>query len=188
MIKVWFDGACWPNPGGTASYGWAASKEGYFHQEGSGVIGKGRTMSNNVAEYFALYKSLCWLKENNLSKEKVQCYGDSKLVVEQMSQRWRVKGGLYVDVFKKTFCIAKEFPSIRFIWIPRLQNGLADYLSKKHLNLAPDIPLEVIQMDPNFKATILASSPLREQPDCLSPLTTDKESDLYTQNSAEVVK
>lgn len=161
MIKVWFDGACWPNPGGKASYGWAASKNGYFHQEGSGVIGQGRYMSNNVAEYIALYQALAWLKENNHTKENVQCYGDSKLVVEQMSQRWRVKGGLYVDAFKKTFCMAREFPSIRFTWIPRLQNGLADYLSKKHLNIVPDIPLEILRMNADFKATIDESQPLK---------------------------
>lgn len=154
MIKVWFDGACWPNPGGTASYGWAVSKEGYFHEEGSGIIGKGRFMSNNVAEYTALYEALRWLKENDHTKDKVQCYGDSKLVIEQMSQRWRVKGGLYVEAFKKTFCMAEEFQSIRFIWIPREKNGLADYLSKRHLNLKPDIPLEVIQMDSDFKVSI----------------------------------
>jgi ribonuclease HI len=138
MIKVWFDGACWPNPGGRASYGWAASKEGYFHKEGSGIIGNGPSMSNNVAEYTALYESLRWLKENNYSKEKITCYGDSKLVIEQMSKRWRVKKGLYIYAFKQTFCMAEEFPSIRFIWIPREKNTLADYLSKHLLNIPYD--------------------------------------------------
>lgn len=175
MIKVWFDGACWPNPGGTASYGWAASKSGYFHKEGSGIIGKGRMMSNNVAEYTALYQALVWLKENKHEKDKIQCYGDSKLVVEQMSLRWRVKGGLYVEAFKNTFCMAREFQSIRFIWIPRLQNGLADYLSKKHLNIVPDIPLEVLRMDTYFKDTI-ERLPQETKPTVMPP-TTDKEGD-----------
>lgn len=131
-------------------------------------------MSNNVAEYTALYEGLKWLKENNHTKDKVNCYGDSKLVVEQMSKRWRVKGGLYVQAFKNTYCMAQEFPSIRFIWIPRLENGLADYLSKRHLNLQPDIPLEIIQMDTNFKESL--SSPLRDTP-TVPPPPTDKEGD-----------
>lgn len=186
MIKVWFDGACWPNPGGTASYGWATSKEGYFHQEGSGIISKGPLMSNNVAEYTALYEGLKWLKENNHQKDKIQCYGDSKLVIEQMSKRWRVKGGLYVEAFKNTFCMAKEFTSIRYIWIPRLENGLADYLSKKHLNLPPDIPIELLrqqfsQMPENVRLP-------QETKLIVTPATTEKEADLLTSDPVGVIK
>lgn len=140
MIKVWYDGACWPNPGGVAAFGWAAAKEGFFHQEGHGVIGSGQMMTNNVAEYIAIFEALRWLKENGYDQEKVSAYGDSKLTVEQLNGRWRVKGGMYLEAFKKAYCMAKEFPQLRVIWIPRAQNGLADSLSKKHLNLTPDIP------------------------------------------------
>lgn len=155
QIKVWYDGACWPNPGGIAAYGWAAAKEGFFHQEGHGVIGDGPRMTNNVAEYTALYEALKWLKENGHTKEKVSCYGDSKLTVEQMNGRWKVKRGAYVEAFKKAYCMGKEFSSLRVIWIPREQNGLADSLSKSHLNLTPDIPVTPQQFfDQQFKNTI----------------------------------
>lgn len=88
-------------------------------------------MSNNVAEYMGIYYCLEFLKLKGLQKASITIYGDSKMVVEQMSGRWRVKGGLYVEAFKKAFCMVKEFPRIRIIWIPREQNGLADALSKK---------------------------------------------------------
>lgn len=139
-LKAWFDGACWPNPGGRASYGWAVSDDGNFQHEGSALIGNGPSMSNNVAEYMGLYSAAKFLKENKLQKEQVTFYGDSKLVVEQMSGRWRVKGGLYLEAFKLCYCMMKEFPNARCVWIPRAQNGLADALSKRAIGITPDSP------------------------------------------------
>lgn len=132
-LKGWFDGACWPNPGGRASYGWVLSDEGNYYKEGSGVIGQGAIYSNNVAEYHGLYALLKFIKEEGHEDKEITIYGDSKLVVEQMNGNWRVKKGLYVDTFKLAYCMAQEFTKARILWIPREQNNLADYLSKKNL-------------------------------------------------------
>ena len=148
-FKLFFDGACWPNPGGKASYGWAVSDDGNFHEEGNGLIGIGARMSNNVAEYCGLYNGLKFMKERGYIEADIHCYGDSKLVVEQMSGRWRVKKGLYVDSFKLAYCMSKEFKMLTISWIPREQNGLADWLSKKVLGIN-----EGNYLDEQFKNTI----------------------------------
>lgn len=152
-IKCFFDGACWPNPGGKAGYGWAVLDDGYFQQQGSGVIGQGAAMSNNVAEYYAFYYCLENLKKMGLNKNSIEIYGDSKLVVEQMNGRWRVKKGLYVDAFKKAYCMLKEFSKTKVIWIPREENNLADYLSKKAIG-EPRWLKELSAMDSSFRGTI----------------------------------
>jgi len=148
-FKLFFDGACWPNPGGKASYGWAVSDDGQFHEEGCAIIGQGATMSNNVAEYYGLYQGLKFMKEKGFQEADIHCFGDSKLVVEQMSGRWRVKGGLYVDAFKLAYCMSKEFKCLTISWIPREQNNLADWLSKKALGINRENYL-----DSQFRRTI----------------------------------
>lgn len=138
-LKCWFDGACWPNPGGKAAYGWAISDDGDFKREGSGIIGCGPEMSNNVAEYMGLYHCLKFLHENNLHLNKISVFGDSKLVVKQMSGKWRAKRGLYIEAFKLAYCLIKEFPNIKVSWIPREHNTLADSIAGQCLNLRRDI-------------------------------------------------
>ena len=120
VIRVYVDGSCWPNPGGRCAYGWVASKDGHFYQEGSGYIGEGPMMSNNVAEYEALYHALEWLKNNGYKNEIIECRGDSMLVVKQMNGEWKVKKGLYLESYKKAYCMFREFPKIKISWIPRI--------------------------------------------------------------------
>ena len=55
---------------------------------------------------------------------------DSKLVVGQMSEGWKVKGGMYLGKLKEARDLMKEFGSMRFEWIPREQNQEADLLTR----------------------------------------------------------
>jgi len=55
---------------------------------------------------------------------------DSKLLVGQMSEGWKVKGGMYVEKLKAVRDLLKEFGSVRFEWIPREQNQEADLLTR----------------------------------------------------------
>lgn len=55
---------------------------------------------------------------------------DSKLLVGQMSEGWKVKGGMYIGKLKEAKDLIKEFGSIRFEWIPREQNQEADLLTR----------------------------------------------------------
>lgn len=148
-LKVWIDGACEPiNPGGTASYGLIIERPipqvSFFHIEDCKIIGKGKEMSNNVAEYSALLAFLEWYLRTGkltslgiLNYEPVEIMSDSQLLVNQMNGTWKAKSGLYLDYYKKaknTIQIYGLHHRLTFKWIPREENQEADNLSKKVLN------------------------------------------------------
>lgn len=143
MLKIYFDGACEPiNPGGTASYGYIIKKGNKIIKDGSGIVGTGKGMTNNVGEYYGLIegiKSFLSLK----IKEKIIIYGDSNLVCSYVSKEWGWSK-------KKTVWNPhKKFPHLRKLldealkllenidykvkWIPREKNQEADNLSKAPL-------------------------------------------------------
>ena len=96
-VKCYFDGLTEPvNPGGIGAYGYVIEVDGQVLIEGKGVIGKGRMISNNVAEYSALIALLEKLAELNLRNDVI-IMGDSQLVINQMSGAWGARGGLYLS-------------------------------------------------------------------------------------------
>ncbi|MEM1573334.1 MAG: ribonuclease HI [Candidatus Methanomethylicaceae archaeon] len=132
MIIVFIDGLVEPiNPGGVATYGFVIYNNETKLLEKFGVIGKGPLMSNNLAEYYALYEALKFLIENKLNNEEIIVKSDSQLLVNQMNGLWKIKGGLYYPIYKKVSNFLKKFLNIKFIWIPREQNIEADLLSRK---------------------------------------------------------
>ncbi len=89
------DGLCEPvNPGGVATYGLVVYDRNMVkvHEE-SKFVGKGDGMSNNVAEYSGLVALLEYLIQNDVHGN-ISVKLDSKLVVEQMAGKWKVKNGL----------------------------------------------------------------------------------------------
>ena len=133
-----FDGACGPkNPGGVASFGYLLRHQGTLIAQNSGIIGSGPKMSNNVAEYEALYQGLLAYAQVAKPSEKLIIRGDSKLVINQMTARWGVrKGGLYLPFYKKTAELVKTLKNrgfqLEFYWVNRERNSHADELSKAH--------------------------------------------------------
>jgi ribonuclease HI len=120
----YFDGASSGNPG-KIGVGFAIlnSSDEVVYQRGE-IIGTG---TNNEAEYFALILLLETALKNGV--EKMEIFGDSKLVVEQVSGRWKVKA----ENLKPFSEIAKDrFKKGNFTisWIRRDKNTLADSLSK----------------------------------------------------------
>ena len=131
MIGVFFDGAVEPtNPGGTGSYGFAVFDQNKILYTESIIIGKGEGITNNLAEYSGLLHALQWLYKNDYQEQEIIIYGDSKLVIEQMTGRWRIKKGVYVPVAVRCQEALKHFTKISFQWIPREENTIADALSK----------------------------------------------------------
>jgi ribonuclease HI len=53
--------------------------------------------SNNATEYLAFASILEWLQENGIKDSKITVHGDSKLVVEKMNGKWKIRRGHYVD-------------------------------------------------------------------------------------------
>jgi ribonuclease HI len=132
---AWFDGACEPlNPGGTASFGVVIKGEdGTVLLRDQGVVGKGKAMSNNVAEYGGVLHVLKRLSSR--PPGRVTIHGDSNLVINQLNGRWRIKKGLYLPVATGTKQLLAYLRGlgwqINFCWIPREQNEECDALSKK---------------------------------------------------------
>lgn len=142
LYTLHFDGACWPNPNGRASYGYTID---FFDKQvdiGHGLIGEGRGMSNNLAEYFALFKGLAHVYLLIKGTSVVTCIGDSQLVVRMMSKqnpRGRAEKLYYpafVECVKMVKLIRRNGSVVNFTWVPRLQNEKADALSNIDQNPA----------------------------------------------------
>jgi ribonuclease HI len=135
-LTAFFDGACGPiNPGGHVGYGaiiyrdgtklWECSKR-YIPETGREI-----ETSNNLAEYLAFFETIQYIFHMQFDDLEAKIYGDSKLVVEQMSGRWKIKSGVYVEIaLQAQKVLAKLERTPRIIWIPREQNTIADALSK----------------------------------------------------------
>lgn len=133
---VWFDGSCWPNPGGRAGWGFLVTcNDALIHKAFGEYIPTihGET-SNNVAEYQGLIHALTWLEKASMTRQPVLVLGDSDLVIQQMFGRWRVKRGIYARHAYDAMKLRRRFSIIEGRWIPREKNHAADELSKQYLD------------------------------------------------------
>ena len=137
-LVAYIDGAAEPkNPGGNMGIGaFILDKNRKRIFEYSKYIPaeelNGET-SNNVAEYLAVIEVFKFFISNNLQNEKIICCGDSKLVINQMSGLWNCNKGIYAKYYYQANELVKKFGNIRFEWIPREKNQLADDLSKREM-------------------------------------------------------
>jgi len=134
IIEVYFDGACEPvNPGGIATFGFVIYKDGEMLKAGKGLACEpfSSYASNNVAEYTAMLKALEFMIEHGLCDEHVQITvkGDSQLTIRQMNGIYAVRAPRIIPLFKKAKELTKKIKNIRFVWVPREQNTVADDLS-----------------------------------------------------------
>jgi ribonuclease H / adenosylcobalamin/alpha-ribazole phosphatase len=135
MIEAFFDGVCEPtNPSGYAAYGVLIKVDGEVQHTGGAFVGRGSGMSNNVAEYAGMCAVLDWILNRNCLGVTI-IRGDSKLVIEQLSGRWKVHGGAYVPYYEKAKHLLDVLQertenNVKLVWIPREQNGECDKFSK----------------------------------------------------------
>ncbi|MBH0779973.1 bifunctional RNase H/acid phosphatase [Nocardia bovistercoris] len=83
--------------------------------------------TNNVAEYRGLIAGLEAAAE--LGARVVDVRMDSKLVVEQMSGRWKVKHASMIPLAERARLLVPDFDTVTFTWIPRAENSHADRLA-----------------------------------------------------------
>ncbi|MEU1995154.1 bifunctional RNase H/acid phosphatase [Nocardia gamkensis] len=88
--------------------------------------------TNNVAEYRGLIAGLEAAAE--LGAESVLVRMDSKLVVEQMSGRWKIKHAALIPLADRARRIAAGFGRVTYSWIPRAQNSHADRLANEAMD------------------------------------------------------
>jgi len=131
MITIFCDGHYRPQDL-TGSYGFVIYKNGRKIQSGFGPVESGLETSNNFAEYMALSSALGWLLENNLEKEEIVVKSDSKMLINQMAGKWKVRRGAYLPKHKEAKELSSKFYKINYVWVPREHNKAADKLSREY--------------------------------------------------------
>jgi ribonuclease HI len=130
--KCYFDGACEPkNPGGKIGAG-VYITDGDKYYACNTHVDANPTNTNNIAEYMAFIMVLDLMK--NKTGDKINIYGDSMLVVNQMNGEWQIKHGAYREYALKAKPLLenlKKNNQVSISWIPREQNENADYQSIK---------------------------------------------------------
>jgi broad specificity phosphatase PhoE/ribonuclease HI len=130
QLVVEADGGSRGNPGVA---GWGAlvrdGSTGRVLWEGAAPLGR---ESNNVAEYSGLIAGLGAVLRIDPAAD-VEVRMDSKLVVEQMAGRWKIKHEamrrLALEARDVAAAISGAGGSVSFRWIPRAENAAADALS-----------------------------------------------------------
>ncbi len=135
-IQLFTDGGSRGNPGPAAC--------AFVVQEGTTVVSQGSkllgVMTNNEAEYQGFLLSLKWLiaaLQTNTTYTRAEWQLDSKLVVEQLNRRWKIKEPrmrlLASECWKSLNSLSIPY-SISHI--PREKNALADALLNQTLDSA----------------------------------------------------
>jgi len=132
-LVVEADGGARGNPG-PAAYGALVRdpQTGAVLAERADTIG---VASNNVAEYRGLIAGLQAAAELSADAE-IEVRMDSKLVVEQMSGRWKIK---HPDMKQLALQARRIVPieRVRYTWVPRASNAAADALVNEALDRGP---------------------------------------------------
>ena len=123
------DGGCRGNPG-PASYGAVLknAETGEVIAEDGTTIGEA---TNNVAEYAGLIAGLK-LADEFAPGADIEVRMDSKLVVEQMSGRWKVKHPSMRPLALEASRLAPF--GTTYVWVPRAENSHADRLANEALD------------------------------------------------------
>lgn len=131
-VVVEADGGSRGNPG-PAGYGAVVfdAGRGTVLAERSESIG---VATNNVAEYRGLIAGLTAARD--LGADAVDVRMDSKLVVEQMSGRWKIKHPDMIPLAARARELAGGFGRVEYTWIPRAQNAHADRLANEAMDAA----------------------------------------------------
>ncbi len=133
-LVVEADGGSRGNPG-PAGYGALVrdADTGRVLAERAASVGRA---TNNVAEYGGLVAGLQAVLDLDPTAQ-VEVRMDSKLVVEQMSGRWKIKHPDMQKLAVQARDIARQLGGVRYTWVPRAQNGAADALANSAMDGRP---------------------------------------------------
>ncbi|CAM3931108.1 bifunctional RNase H/acid phosphatase [Janibacter anophelis] len=134
-LRVEADGGSRGNPG-VAGYGALVrdAASGDLLVELAAPLG---TASNNVAEYRGMLAGLAAAR-TIAADARIVVAMDSKLVVEQMAGRWKIKHPDMRELALQGRDLVAEITtaggSVEFTWVPRADNGDADALSNRGMD------------------------------------------------------
>lgn len=127
------DGGSRGNPG-PAGYGAVVmSPDGQVLAEAAEAIG---VATNNVAEYRGLIAGLTAVLRLGGEGASVAVRMDSKLVVEQMAGRWKIKNEGLRPLALEAGALARRLRVTEWTWIPRERNKHADRLANEAMDAA----------------------------------------------------
>jgi len=134
-LKIYTDGGARGNPGPAACGAVIKNEKEEIILEASKFIG---IATNNQAEYKALILALEEV-QNIFTKEKpgekhIECHLDSELVVKQLNREYKIKNEGLKPLFARARDLISSFDSVKFTYIPREKNKLADKLVNKELD------------------------------------------------------
>lgn len=130
-LIIYTDGASRGNPG-QSSYGFTISTE-----KGKLLYEEGKYLginTNNFAEYSAVLAALNYVKENFEKEIDIDFFMDSRLVVEQLSGRFKIKSLSLKQLISQIKKLEEDLGEISYTHVPRAKNTIADSLA----NLALD--------------------------------------------------
>ena len=154
LVVIEADGGSRGNPGPAGSGAVLIDSEtGSVLAEIAMFIG---VATNNVAEYRAVLAAVDVANEIAPDAELLVRM-DSKLVVEQMSGRWKVKNEGMQDLFQS---MQKSIGSrkITFEWIPREQNGKADALANEAMDAEKSVVRKYVGSPDTSTISVVTSS------------------------------
>jgi probable phosphoglycerate mutase len=88
--------------------------------------------TNNVAEYTGVVRALALAHE--LGAREVDMLLDSKLIVEQVNGRWRVKDAKLIPIHAEVRALLGRFARWSATHVPRAQNKQADTLCNEAID------------------------------------------------------
>ena len=118
------DGAARGNPGPAGIGVLITGPDGRVLRQVAEGIG---VATNNVAEYRAAIEAL--RQAHELGAEELLLRSDSKLLIEQLSGRWRIKNPTLIRLHIEARDLMPHFRSVSFEHIPRELNRDADRLA-----------------------------------------------------------
>ena len=139
VLRIFTDGGARGNPGPAATGVHIIDETGATQYDASAYLG---VATNNEAEYQAFLAAATWIKNRVVAEslqnqpiESLEFLLDSKLVVEQLSKRWKIKEPRMLALAQACWQLLKEINVPYTIGhIPREKNAQADALVNQALD------------------------------------------------------
>jgi ribonuclease HI len=125
---AFFDGAF---ANGHAAFGAVVYRDGKRIHQAAQYVGNGPQLSCNCAEYLGAIEVLRFFRREGIRQGTI--YGDSMLVIRQLSGKWKAKAGAYLPFYEKAIELRRALPGVSLAWTNRENNTEADMLSKRPL-------------------------------------------------------
>ena len=126
---LYADGAARGNPGPAGAGAALIDGEGRVVGEAMRFL---THATNNVAEYTALIIGLEEAQRHDVQDLDIRM--DSKLVVEQMNGKWKIKHPNLRPLAQQASALLASFPTWQIRHVPREQNVIADALANRAID------------------------------------------------------